>query len=74
MSTRQTRRQAALAATNEAPTAGADGVNDSADGNGLVRGPIKDAEDTRDFPQENVFLFWPNIIGAIPWPICHEKT
>ncbi|KAK8094271.1 hypothetical protein PG997_000956 [Apiospora hydei] len=69
MSVRQTRRQAALAAANEGDNEGvsaASSANDevqspmnggSGSGNGQVR------KNAADHPHENIFLFWPNIIG-----------
>lgn len=68
MSVRQTRRQAALAAANDNDGDGAVAATSANDevqspmngsGNGQVR---KNA--TAEHPHENIFLFWPNIIGT----------
>jgi CDP-diacylglycerol--inositol 3-phosphatidyltransferase len=66
MSARQTRRQAALAAANsdEAPAeapSGTPAVAVGATENGAAAQLAGDA-DSR-YPQENIFVFWPNVIG-----------
>ncbi|KAI1632322.1 CDP-diacylglycerol-inositol 3-phosphatidyltransferase-like protein PIS [Biscogniauxia mediterranea] len=62
MSERRTRRQAALAAANETPTKSTSDVDTNSSGNGSAHSPIP-ALDAKASPSENVFLFWPNIIG-----------
>ncbi|KAK8862197.1 cdp-diacylglycerol-inositol 3-phosphatidyltransferase pis [Apiospora arundinis] len=71
MSVRQTRRQAALAAANEndndndgviAATSANDEVQSPMNGNGGGNGQVR-KEAAADHPHENIFLFWPNIIG-----------
>ncbi|KAI1213636.1 CDP-alcohol phosphatidyltransferase-domain-containing protein [Annulohypoxylon truncatum] len=71
MSERRTRRQAALAAAaaaNDTPTKSnnhddvalnSDGISN--DGNGLAVAPSDSKVDNS--PRENIFIFWPNIIG-----------
>ncbi|KAI1341850.1 CDP-diacylglycerol-inositol 3-phosphatidyltransferase-like protein PIS [Xylariaceae sp. FL0016] len=63
MSERQTRRQAALAAANDTPTksvAESDMNGSGVDGAAHAVAPKSNSNDS---PQENIFLFWPNIIG-----------
>lgn len=66
MSARQTRRQAALAAANpdeaarEAPSAAPATAMGAAE-NGAAAEPAGDAHGRH--PRENIFVFWPNIIG-----------
>ncbi|KAJ8132521.1 hypothetical protein O1611_g1105 [Lasiodiplodia mahajangana] len=59
MSERRTRRQAALAAANETPT--------KSDAHGDMNGNSDDHVSTMPTkhagPTENIFLFWPNLIG-----------
>ena len=67
MSTRQTRRQAAQAA-RESPVVKSESEEDESaavmNGNGKARAPsFPDAAE-----HENIFLFWPNIIGNAPHP------
>ncbi|KAI0884874.1 CDP-alcohol phosphatidyltransferase-domain-containing protein [Annulohypoxylon maeteangense] len=71
MSERRTRRQAALAAAavaNDTPTKSnnnddvtMNGKDVSNDGNGLAVAPSESKVDNS--PRENIFVFWPNIIG-----------
>lgn len=67
MSTRQTRRQAAQAAREASSPGTSEPASPQEDdslmnGNGKARAPAPpDAAD-----QENIFLFWPNIIGNAP--------
>ncbi|KAI0137120.1 CDP-alcohol phosphatidyltransferase-domain-containing protein [Xylariales sp. AK1849] len=68
MSVRQTRRQAALAAANETPTKSTAAPLESpaiGSGNGIAHEPTIEASAAVEalVPQENIFLFWPNIIG-----------
>ncbi|KAK9779005.1 putative CDP-diacylglycerol--inositol 3-phosphatidyltransferase [Seiridium cardinale] len=66
MSVRQTRRQAALAAANETPTKSPVPSSQSpraSSGNGVVHGPDGLAPVAAGASNENIFLFWPNIIG-----------
>ncbi|KAI1495599.1 CDP-diacylglycerol-inositol 3-phosphatidyltransferase-like protein PIS [Biscogniauxia marginata] len=62
MSERRTRRQAALAAANETPTKSTSDTDASSNGNASAR-PAIPASDANASPSENIFLFWPNIIG-----------
>ncbi len=63
MSERRTRRQAAMAAANETPTK-SDALRDL-DGNGDAH--VSPAPKTTSAgPAENIFLFWPNLIGECP--------
>ncbi|KAI0484527.1 CDP-diacylglycerol-inositol 3-phosphatidyltransferase-like protein PIS [Xylariaceae sp. FL0804] len=59
MSERRTRRQVALAAANETPEKSAPEPAMNANGNGNLRSASPEAAT----PRENIFLFWPNIIG-----------
>lgn len=59
MSTRQTRRQAAMAASNSADEAPVAAIEDS---NGTPK-TSDNAVLERSEATENIFLFWPNIIG-----------
>jgi CDP-diacylglycerol--inositol 3-phosphatidyltransferase len=59
MSERRTRRQAALAAANDTPTK--PDVQGEINGNGNTH--VSAASHTGNGPVENVFLFWPNLIG-----------
>ncbi|KAK8038955.1 CDP-alcohol phosphatidyltransferase [Apiospora rasikravindrae] len=68
MSVRQTRRQAALAAANEGDNEGVsaassanDEVQSPMNGSGNGHGQLR--KNATDHPHENIFLFWPNIIG-----------
>ncbi|KAK1674323.1 CDP-alcohol phosphatidyltransferase [Colletotrichum godetiae] len=62
MSVRQTRRQAAQAAAAESSKVTSDGPADQVAMNGNGNGaPVTEASE--DGPKENIFLFWPNIIG-----------
>lgn len=67
MSVRQTRRQAALAAANEPDN---DGVSAASSANDEVHSPMNGSgngqvrKNAGDHPDENIFLFWPNIIGT----------
>lgn len=70
MSVRQTRRQAALAAANENDH---DGVSAASSANDEVQSPMNGSgsgsngqvrKNASDYPHENIFLFWPNIIGT----------
>jgi hypothetical protein len=63
MSTRQTRRQAAAAA---AAPADEDEQKTLLNGNGAAHAATEDS--SVKTPQENIFLFWPNIIGALLSP------
>lgn len=69
MSVRQTRRQAAAAAAAAAATAESPKIaseepieqvamNGNGNGNTLT-------ESSENVPKENIFLFWPNIIGMV---------
>ncbi|KAI1165814.1 CDP-diacylglycerol-inositol 3-phosphatidyltransferase-like protein PIS [Nemania serpens] len=59
MSERRTRRQAALAAANETPTkSGA-----QSDPNGINDAHASTISTRDDGPTENIFVFWPNLIG-----------
>ncbi|KAI0595838.1 CDP-diacylglycerol-inositol 3-phosphatidyltransferase-like protein PIS [Biscogniauxia sp. FL1348] len=62
MSERRTRRQAALAAANETPTKSTSDVDTNSSSNGSAPSPVP-ALDAQAPSSENVFLFWPNIIG-----------
>jgi CDP-diacylglycerol--inositol 3-phosphatidyltransferase len=67
MSVRQTRRQAALAASPDAAAkspATASEAPQVGDGNGAVPQAAASGLAASDAPKENIFLFWPNIIGA----------
>ncbi|KAI3320610.1 CDP-diacylglycerol-inositol 3-phosphatidyltransferase-like protein PIS [Xylariaceae sp. AK1471] len=59
MSERKTRRQAALAAASDTPTK-ADASRDM-NGNGIAHAST--GSNTGTGPVENIFLFWPNLIG-----------
>ena len=59
MSTRQTRRQAAKA-SNSPPASDEDRQQVAMNGNGSAH---HTPEDSDSGPEENIFLFWPNIIG-----------
>ncbi|KAI1821041.1 CDP-diacylglycerol-inositol 3-phosphatidyltransferase-like protein PIS [Xylaria intraflava] len=61
MSERRTRRQAALAAANEAP-ADSNAPRDI-NGNGDTHASVASDTDSDSSPPENIFLFWPNLIG-----------
>ncbi|KAH9898677.1 CDP-alcohol phosphatidyltransferase-domain-containing protein [Xylariomycetidae sp. FL2044] len=61
MAERRTRRQAALAADNETPTKVATDSDANTNGNGVTPAPAPASE--VNGPRENIFLFWPNIIG-----------
>jgi hypothetical protein len=59
MSSVRTRRQAAAVSTPTTPSpAPRDQV--TMNGNGSARGLVKE-----DGPKENIFLFWPNVIGQL---------
>lgn len=59
MTSRQTRRQAAQAARRASPS---DDDSQAVLANGNGKAPAPAAPDAAD--QENIFLFWPNIIGT----------
>ncbi|KAI8955176.1 CDP-diacylglycerol-inositol 3-phosphatidyltransferase-like protein PIS [Xylaria longipes] len=61
MSERKTRRQAAMAAANETPTK-SDAHGDT-DMNGSNDAYVSTTSKTTAGPAENIFLFWPNLIG-----------
>ncbi|CAJ2510751.1 Uu.00g063760.m01.CDS01 [Anthostomella pinea] len=68
MSERRTRRQAALAAADETPTKSSSKSDADGNGNGNGNGPVQAVMPSRDLastsgPRENIFIFWPNIIG-----------
>ncbi|KAI0406975.1 CDP-diacylglycerol-inositol 3-phosphatidyltransferase-like protein PIS [Xylaria palmicola] len=59
MSERRTRRQAAMEAANETPTKS--GAHGDMNGNSAAR--VSGTSNTDAGPAENIFLFWPNLIG-----------
>ncbi|KAI1753012.1 CDP-diacylglycerol-inositol 3-phosphatidyltransferase-like protein PIS [Xylaria castorea] len=61
MSERKTRRQTAMAAANETPIK-SDAHNDT-DMNGSSDAHASTTSKTATGPAENIFLFWPNLIG-----------
>ncbi|KAI0181794.1 CDP-alcohol phosphatidyltransferase [Hypoxylon sp. FL1284] len=68
MSERMTRRQAAMAAAaaEDQPNGlnkEAVAMNGDANGSGNAQVAISEADVDADAPRENIFLFWPNIIG-----------
>lgn len=66
MSVRQTRRQAAQAAAAESSKVTTTGPADQVAMNGNGNGTSV-TEASEDGPKENIFLFWPNIIGSSIW-------
>lgn len=70
MSVRQTRRQAAAAAASSNPPAAA-----AMNGNGapVSSAEVPDAAEAAD-SQENIFLFWPNLIGALSHVMVADQT
>lgn len=59
MSERRTRRQTALAAANETPTKS----DAHSDMNGNSDSHVSTTSTKDAGPTENIFLFWPNLIG-----------
>jgi CDP-diacylglycerol--inositol 3-phosphatidyltransferase len=59
MSSMRTRRQAAAVSTPSTPTPAPKDQQVAMNGNGSAHKSGKE-----DFPQENIFLFWPNLIGS----------
>ena len=70
MSERRTRRQAAMAAANETPTETE--ARQDANGNGDAH--VSPAPKTNAGPAENIFLFWPNLIGKTRTAIDPMRT
>ena len=65
MSERRTRRQAALDAASD-DTTNKDTPETSMNGHGVVaKENGKDHKAKDDSPRENIFLFWPNVIGMV---------
>lgn len=58
MSSVRTRRQAAAISTPVTPSPAPREEQVVMNGNGTAHGSAKD-----DYPRENIFLFWPNLIG-----------
>jgi len=58
MSGVRTRRQAAAVSAPSTPSPAPRNEQVVMNGNGSAHGPAKE-----DYPYENIFLFWPNIIG-----------
>ncbi|TVY32040.1 CDP-diacylglycerol--inositol 3-phosphatidyltransferase [Lachnellula subtilissima] len=58
MSSVRTRRQAAAISTPTTPSPAPRGEQVAMNGNGLARGATREKE-----PKENIFVFWPNVIG-----------
>lgn len=60
MSSVKTRRQTAAASTPSTPTPAA---QEQAIMNG--NGSAQHKSEMEDYPNENIFLFWPNVIGKL---------
>jgi hypothetical protein len=72
MSGARTRKQTAMAA-KEAHTGSKNGAAILGDsGNGSAHGP-SDVDTGDDYPRENIFLFWPNLIGMHFYPATTSK-
>jgi CDP-diacylglycerol--inositol 3-phosphatidyltransferase len=60
MSSVRTRRQAAAVSTPSTPMPAPRGQEVVMNGNGSAHHPERE-----DHPKENIFLFWPNLIGQL---------
>jgi hypothetical protein len=70
MSTRQTRRQAAKERAEQEQLPLQSQTDDIVRENGSLQHAPEDSDDS---PPENIFLFWPNIIGTL-FPVVPRRA